>query len=75
MESKRITNRKNKEKARGLLKSYYGIQEKTKPVRKISRNPSDINSLAFDSNEYVKKVKKEYNIKTLLKENNKLTSG
>jgi len=72
--NKKIINRKNKEKARGLLKSYYGIQEKTKPVRKISRNPSDINSLAFDSNEYIKKVKKEYNIKALLKENNKLTS-
>jgi len=35
----------------------------------------NIDSLAFDSNEYIKKVKKEYNMKSLLKENNKLTSG
>ncbi|OUM67948.1 hypothetical protein PIROE2DRAFT_4503 [Piromyces sp. E2] len=72
-EKKKLINRKNKEKARGLLKSYYGIQEKPK-VKKVARNPSDINSIAFDSNEYIKKVKKEYNMKTLLRENNKLST-
>ncbi|ORY36258.1 hypothetical protein LY90DRAFT_60018 [Neocallimastix californiae] len=73
MENERLINRKNKEKARGLLKSYYGIQEQPK-VKKVPRNPSDINSLAFDSNQYIKKVKKEYNMKALLRENNKLSS-
>ncbi|ORX75722.1 hypothetical protein BCR32DRAFT_296718 [Anaeromyces robustus] len=70
---KKIINRKNKEKARGLLKSYYGIQEKPK-IKKVTRNPSDINSIAFDSNQYIKKAKKDYNMQALLKENNKLTS-